>query len=216
MIRHITLGELYGMTEQEGLILQGCGGDPQEWLDGINGLLAEEGILRNGGQFREASVFEHDGRTNILFPMDNVDLDIGKLAMWRLQTRETFGGYWLSDYLPNRLGVHADDAPRAAENAKPDCALLGQDRNVFNLIGLAARTLRQNGLHDQSKEMTGRAFGSDSYDQALGIITEYVNVTSVEAGMDEDEGEAWRREPEYDDEDWAEEEQGMGGMEGMA
>jgi hypothetical protein len=24
--------------------------------------------------------------------------------MWRLQTHEQFGGTWLSDYVPNRLG----------------------------------------------------------------------------------------------------------------
>lgn len=24
--------------------------------------------------------------------------------MWRLQTHELFGGTWLSDYVPNRLG----------------------------------------------------------------------------------------------------------------
>ena len=97
MIQHITLAELRGMTKQEGLILQGCGGDPQEWLDGMNSLLAEEGILLNGSQFRSASVFAHDGCTNILFPMEDVDLDVGKLATWRLQSHSSFGGTWLSD-----------------------------------------------------------------------------------------------------------------------
>jgi len=108
-IQHISLGELSGMTDREGLILQGCGGDPQEWLDGINEMFTEEGILRGGDQFRSASVFEHDGCTNILFPMDDVDLDVGKLAMWRLQSHGTFGGTWLSDYLPNRLGIGVDE-----------------------------------------------------------------------------------------------------------
>ena len=37
-------------------------------------------------------------------PIDDVQLDIGKLAMWRLHTHEQFGGTWLSDYVPNRLG----------------------------------------------------------------------------------------------------------------
>ena len=108
-IQHISLGELSGMTDREGLILQGCGGDPQEWLDGINGMLTEEGILLSGFQFRTVSVFEHDGCTNILFPMDDVELNIGKLAMWRLQSHGTFGGTWLSDYLPNRLGIGVDE-----------------------------------------------------------------------------------------------------------
>ena len=218
MIQRITPDDLRGMTKQEGLILQGCGGEPQEWLDGINELLTEEGILLNGSQFRTASVFEHDGCTNILFPMDGVDLDIGKLAMWRLQSHGTFGGTWLSDYLPNRLGIHEDEKPRVAEPQKPDCPLIGKDGNVFGLIGLAARTLRQNGLHDQAKEMSERAFGSGSYDQALGVIMDYVNITSVYDDMDEDEeeDEDWCRELEYDEDDWLEEEQGFGGMGGMA
>ena len=212
MIKDITLNDLRRMTDREGLILQGCGGEPQEWLDELNGWLTEEGILLNGDQFREVSVFDHNGCTNLLFHMDNVELDIGKLAIWRLQTKQAFGSTWLSDYLPNRLGVHESDAPHLGEAQKPDCPLIGQDGNVFNLIVLAARTLRENGLHDQAKEMSERAFASGDYDQALGVIMEYVNVTSVyDDGMDEDDG--WCREPEYDDEDWADEQGfGMGGM----
>jgi len=124
-IQHISLGELRGMTKQEGLILQGCGGDPQEWLDGINDMFTEEGILRGGGQFRTASVFEHDGCINILFPMDDVDLDVGKLAMWRLQSHGTFGGTWLSDYLPNRLGIGVDG----------DLSAMGGDEEVDEAQG---------------------------------------------------------------------------------
>jgi hypothetical protein len=109
MINHITTDELKLMTGKEGLILQGCGGDPQEWLDGVNDLLTEAGILSDGNKFHDVSVFEHDGLTNILFDMDGVKLDVGKLAMWRIATRETFGGVWFSDYLPNTLGVSADE-----------------------------------------------------------------------------------------------------------
>ena len=109
-IRHITSDDVKGMTDIEGLILQGCGGDPAEWIAGINKLLTEEGILLDGDLFKEAYVFEHDGHTNILLSMENVKLDIGKLAMWRLKSHSAFGGTWLSDYLPNRLGVHMDEA----------------------------------------------------------------------------------------------------------
>ena len=38
-IERITDNQLRRMGEKEGLILQGCGGDPQEWLDGINDML---------------------------------------------------------------------------------------------------------------------------------------------------------------------------------
>ena len=117
--------------------------------------------------------------------------------------------------LDQPLVVRESEAPNA-EPQKPDGPLIGQDGNVFNLIGIAARTLRQNGLSDQAKEMTQRAFGSGSYDQALGVIMDYVNITSVYDDMDDDEDEDWCREPEYDDDDWPEKEQEFGGMGGMA
>ena len=91
-IRQITADDLRTMNNQEGLILQGCGGDLREWLDGINGQLAEAGILLDGNKFEMVSVFQHDGQTNLLFPFEGVKLDMGKLAMWRIQTHEQFGG----------------------------------------------------------------------------------------------------------------------------
>ena len=48
MIKEITVGELKKMTDKEGLILQGCGGDLKEWEDGVNELLTESGILLEG------------------------------------------------------------------------------------------------------------------------------------------------------------------------
>lgn len=46
------------MNGKEGLVLQGCGGDPQEWLDGINGLLTDEGILPTSAQASAVSKAE--------------------------------------------------------------------------------------------------------------------------------------------------------------
>lgn len=63
---------------------------------------------------------------------------------------------------------------------KPDCPLIGQDGNVFNLVGIASRTLKRNGLSDEASEMTSKVFKSGSYEEALGIIGEYVNITSVD------------------------------------
>ena len=37
-IKKIDKNELRGYEGKEGLILQGCGGNPQEWVDGINDL----------------------------------------------------------------------------------------------------------------------------------------------------------------------------------
>jgi len=171
-IRHITADDVKRMTDIEGLILQGCGGDPAEWVSGINDLLTKEGILLDGAVFKEPYVFEHEGHTNILLSMENVKLDIGKLAMWRLKSHSAFGGYWLSDYLPNRLGVHTDTAK--AISGKPQMQLAGMDGNIFNILGNASRLLKENGLEAQSKEMFERATAAGSYEQALMIVSEYV------------------------------------------
>ena len=100
----VTLHDLRKMNNSEALILQGCGGDLKEWVDGINDMLTESGILQNESRFEKAYTFKNENLTCLLFPFDDVQLDVGKLAMWRLQTHEQFGGTWLSDYVPNRLG----------------------------------------------------------------------------------------------------------------
>lgn len=102
-IKNVSLHELRKMNNSEGLILQGCGGDLQEWVDGINDMLTENGILQNESRFEKAYTFNNENLTCLLFPFEGVQLDVGKLAMWRLETRETFGSMWLTDYVDNRL-----------------------------------------------------------------------------------------------------------------
>ena len=70
-LHQITTEELRQMPNREGLVLQGCGGELQEWVDGINDLLAEAGILLDGTRFETASAFQHDGLTNLLFSFDD-------------------------------------------------------------------------------------------------------------------------------------------------
>ena len=38
-ITHIETDQLREMSDKEGLIIQGCGGSLQEWVDGINDML---------------------------------------------------------------------------------------------------------------------------------------------------------------------------------
>lgn len=190
-ISTVTTNDLRRMHGQEGIILQGCGGDPQNWLDGINGLLLNRGILKNSTRFKDIFVFRDGDLTNILFPFEGgVEIDMGKLAMWRLHSHEQFGGTWLSDYVPNRLGGFITE--HEPDKTKPDCRLIGEDGNIFNLMGLAARTLRHNGLTEQATEMTGRIHECGSYDEALCIIGEYVNITGGDESEDEDEGMGMR------------------------
>ena len=178
-IHTITTEEMCRGAVGEGLILEGCGGDLQEWVDGINDMLTESGILKNDTRFEKVSKFEHDGLICLLFHFENVDLNMGSLAVWRLQTRETFGSMWLSDFVDNYLGgpLEVVHEGKNQEQKKPDCPLIGQNGNIYNLLGIAARTLREHDRKDQAEEMTDRVFASGSYEEALCIIGEYVNIT---------------------------------------
>ena len=103
-IKSVSLHDLRKMNDSEGLVLQGCGGDLKEWVDGINDMLTESGILQNDNRFEKAYSFKNGGLTCLLFPFEDVQLDVGRLAIWRLRTREDFGSTWLSDYVENSLG----------------------------------------------------------------------------------------------------------------
>ena len=60
--------------------------------------------------------------------------------------------------------------------AKPRCKLSGTDGNVFALAGLVGRALRRAGLPEQVKEFSGRLFKCRSYEDALALMAEYVDV----------------------------------------
>lgn len=66
---------------------------------------------------------------------------------------------------------------RRVDPMKPKCKLIGENGNIFNLMGIAARTLRRAGLREEAGEMVDRITKSaKSYDEALTIIAEYVEV----------------------------------------
>lgn len=189
-VKKIRAEELRRMNGQEGLILQGCSGELQDWVDGINDMLIKSYILFDGTKFKAENclAFENEGLTNLLFPFsEDVKLNMGKLAMWRLQTHSNFGGKWLSDYVDNRLGGFIPE--KASEQKKPDCKLIGEDGNIFNLMGIASKILRQNGMAEEAVEMRDRIRASGSYDEALCIIGEYVNITGGD-DLDECEDES--------------------------
>ncbi len=117
-VKRIEAEALRQMEGKEGLILQGCGGNLSEWVEGINDLLREEGILLESTEFSENDclAFVNDGLTCLLFPFSGkVKLDMGRLAVWRIVTYEGFGGTWLSDYVENRLSVSVGGEPASEE-----------------------------------------------------------------------------------------------------
>lgn len=59
---------------------------------------------------------------------------------------------------------------------KIEVKLIGEDGNIFNLLGIASRALKRNGQRDEAEEMSERVFKSNSYDEALMIILDYVEI----------------------------------------
>ena len=145
-IKTIDIQELRKMKGKEGLILQGCGGELKEWVEGINDLLTEGNILLEGSRFEDCYTFKNGESTCLLFPFEDQVIDYGKLAMWRLISHAQLGGMWLTDFVDNRLGGFIE----TDESIKPNCPLIGADGNIFNLMGIASKTLRQNGMEEQA------------------------------------------------------------------
>ena len=74
------------------------------------------------------------------------------------------------------------------ERQKPKCALIGQDGNIFNLMGIASTTLKRNGMHEEAEEMIEKITTSaKNYNEALCIIGNYVEITSEADLQDEEE-----------------------------
>ena len=67
-----------------------------------------------------------------------------------------------------------------AEKNRPLCPIIGADGNIFNILGMASRTLRRNGMTEEAAEMYNRVTSSNSYDEALCIITDYITPCSEE------------------------------------
>lgn len=72
------------------------------------------------------------------------------------------------------------------EDQRPEAKLIGEDGNIFNLMGIASRTLKKAGYKEEAEEMVDRITTSaQTYEEALAIISQYVEPTGQE--MDENE-----------------------------
>ena len=61
-------------------------------------------------------------------------------------------------------------------NEKPGCKLIGEDGNIYNLCAIASSTLKSNNMYADADEMWKRVQKSGSYEEALMIISDYVNI----------------------------------------
>ena len=63
---------------------------------------------------------------------------------------------------------------------KPTCKLIGQNGNVFNLIAITRKTLKNHGLQQEIDRFDQRFYeikeNNGSYDDVLNLITEFVTV----------------------------------------
>jgi len=57
-----------------------------------------------------------------------------------------------------------------------DVKLIGEDGNVFNLIGKVKRQLERAGESEAARDFFKQAISSHSYDEVLQLITQKVNV----------------------------------------
>ena len=55
--------------------------------------------------------------------------------------------------------------------------LIGTDGNVFALIGKVTAALKRKGHDDLAKECSEKIFASESYNAALRVMMEYVEVS---------------------------------------
>lgn len=59
---------------------------------------------------------------------------------------------------------------------KPTVKLIGEDGNIFNIVGIVSRELKRNGFKDEANEYMEKVFGCESYDEALRITMAYVDI----------------------------------------
>ena len=55
--------------------------------------------------------------------------------------------------------------------------LVGQDGNVFNLAGLVSKALKRGGYSELAKEFLDKLPSCGSYDEALRLMSKYVEVS---------------------------------------
>ena len=59
---------------------------------------------------------------------------------------------------------------------KPIANVVGQNGNVFNIIAICSKALKEVGMRDEAKEMQTKVMSSGGYDEALGIMGDYCDL----------------------------------------
>ena len=109
-------------------------------------------------------------------PLEQKDVDkIFKYVIDKMKGDYQLGAFKIiaSEYISDESNID--------KKVKPKCALIGEDGNIFHLMGMASRTLKRNRMSEEATEMCNRITGgAKSYDEALMILQDYVEITSKE------------------------------------
>lgn len=139
----------------------------------------------NGTRIRLAAMSgEPDMPSGLMGTVDFVD-DIGQLQM-------TWDNGRTLALVPGEdsFSAIAKPKPMQTRTEKPDAPLIGANGNIFNLMGIASRTLKAAGMREQANQMYQRITASGGYEEAMNIIGEYVNFTEADQpDLSNDEGE---------------------------
>jgi len=159
----------------EGMVFLGAGGDPKDWIKGIGDFLKKQGASESGDpekifQSYHLGISTGGRRDLLMYFKKNPDIKMGRLAIVRLGME---GCSWLSDFVIN-YADHYNFSSMPEE--KPSCKLIGEDGNVFNIIGRVSQALKGAGMKDKAEEFTKKAFASKSYDEVLRLCMDYVEV----------------------------------------
>ena len=76
---------------------------------------------------------------------------------------------------------------------KPKMQLEGMDGNIYFILGSASILLKENNMEQEAQEMWDRILDSKSYNEALAIISEYVE-TELSPEMDAEKRKQGRDE----------------------
>ena len=97
------------------------------------------------------------------FEQRDIRVDDGTLAVH----------FWQEDGF--KMTPSFEKIPKPEKNfLRPKMQLIGQDGNIFSIMGRASRLLKNAGQSDKAKEMCDRVTASQSYSEALSIVSEYV------------------------------------------
>ena len=97
------------------------------------------------------------------FEQRDIRVDDGMLAVH----------FWQEDGF--KMTLSFEKIPKPEKNSlRPKMQLIGQDGNIFAIMGRASRLLKSCGQGDKAKEMRDRVMSCDNYQKALNIISEYV------------------------------------------